>query len=117
MEHRGKVQVDLPDTNAMCRQRMAGFPKSFGRFQQGLARDATDAQARPAERGFFFNAGDVQAKLRCTDCRDVASRSCSNDDQIVFLRFHRYTSMSVRAGFSIISLMRRRKVTASRPST
>jgi len=38
MEHRGKVQVDLPDTNAMCRQRMAGFPKSFGRFQQGLAR-------------------------------------------------------------------------------
>jgi len=45
LDTRGKVQVDLTDTNSSD-ARDGWLTKSLGRFQQGLARDATQMRKK-----------------------------------------------------------------------
>ena len=127
LEHALQIQLDAADLDPKIAERMRGFVEALARFEQRLARDAADPQACAAERCLGVDARGVQAELRRADCRDVAARAGTDDEQVMLVsplelprrtvagRFQ--TSSSMRDGASMHCLMRFKNVTASRPST
>jgi hypothetical protein len=59
-----------------------------GRFEQGFAWDAPDAEAGTAETVIFVDAGDVQAELCGADRGDITARAAPEDDEVMASRFH-----------------------------
>ena len=91
----------------------------LGRVQHRLRRNAADVEAGAAKRLAPFGAGGLQPQLRRADRRDIAAGTGADDNEVVVEIGHSnipYRSISRRVGSSIASLMRTRKVTASRPS-
>ena len=78
-EHRLEVEADFTRLDAVALEVVLGLDIALARFEEGLAGDATHAQAGAAECGFLLNAGHVHAQLRRTDSRDIAARARANN--------------------------------------
>ena len=87
VEHGRQVELDAGDLDAVLGQRVPGGGVALGRFEQGLAGNAANAEAGSTEGRFHFDAGDVQTELSGTDRGDVAARTGADDDEIVLLHF------------------------------
>ena len=57
---------------------------NIGVVQENFGGDAAHVQASAAEKGIFFDDGDLQAPLRGANGGDVSARSAADDHDIVF---------------------------------
>src|SRR6185369_6468477 len=69
------------------------LPKALAGFQQCLAGNAPDAQARSTQRPHLLDAGNVESQLSGPDGRDISAGPGSNNHQIVLS--HRCHKLSV----------------------
>ena len=88
LHHRGQVEFDLGQDDAVAGRLVLGLLEEFAGIEQGLARDAADVQAGAAERlGFpLLDAGDFLAELGGPDGGDVPAGAAADDDQIEAFR-------------------------------
>ena len=117
----GQVERDAGGHNAKLGHRaVGGFFEEFAAVEQRLGGDAADVEAGAAQCGAAFGAGDLQAKLRGADGRDIAAGAGTDDEDVVVIISHGcgppQRSISSRVGSSIASLIVFSAVTASRPS-
>ncbi|MDZ7801230.1 MAG: hypothetical protein U5K81_10630 [Trueperaceae bacterium] len=83
LHHGGEVQRDVRDRDAVRLEVVLGFGVALAGLQQGLAGDAADPQAGPAQGGLLLDQPDVQAQLRAADRRNVPAGAGPDDQQIV----------------------------------
>ena len=86
-----QVQRNAFNVHAMLGQMQIGVFKVLRRLQQSLGRNATYVGARTARSGFAFSGGpgvhasDTHTQLSSTDGGNVATRACTNHDNIKLL--------------------------------
>ena len=116
----GKIEGDIVGLHAELGQMPAGqFLIQMAAVEQRLRRDAANVEAGAAQRRALLHAGHLQAMLRRANGSDITAGAAADDDDIKFRVGHGtapYRSISKRAGSSMASFTRTRKVTASRPS-
>src|SRR5690606_14889856 len=118
LQHRRQVQLHRADLDPELPERVPGLVVTLAGLEERLARDAAHTQAGAAQRLLQLDAGRVQPELCGANGRDVTPWSGADDDEVVLLLAHDpHTSRRMRLGCSMHSLIRLRKVTASRPST
>ena len=137
-QHLLQIELDAGQFDAEFFQRSRmGFVIEFRRVEHRLGRDTSDVETGAAKSLAAFHAGRFQAQLRRPDCRDIAARAGADYQKIIVeivghilsltpswrtcvsktdIGLPAYKSIKSRAGSSIASFIRTRKVTASRPS-
>src|ERR1051325_11254814 len=82
LEHRREVKTDAFDVDAVPPEGRLRLGEFFAGFQQGLAGDAADSQARATQRRLFFDAGHARAKLRRPNRRHISAGPCSDNNKV-----------------------------------
>src|SRR5262249_48389023 len=77
-----EVELRLSYLDAELREVLLGFLERERCLHPCLRRDAADAQARAAELGLPFDAGDLRAELCGADGGGVAARAASEDGDV-----------------------------------
>ena len=88
LQHRAQIELDLADADAMRGEPVFCLVEALAGLQQGLAGDASDSQARAAEGGLSFDAGDLQPELGSADRGDITAGAGADDDQIIRVGLH-----------------------------
>ena len=115
-QHLRQIEPDTLDLYAVLLEVVLRLHVPLAGLQEGLGRNAANAQAGPAERGLPLNARGPKTELCAPDGGHIAPWPCTDNDDVKRLT-HAQISRRIRSGFSMHSLMRIRNPTASRPST
>jgi hypothetical protein len=88
--HGGQVKSNTFDNDTVMIESKLGIVVNVARFEQGFARDTSNAKACSAKLGVFINTGRIHPKLGSTDGSHVSSWPSSEYNYIMFLNFHWY---------------------------
>ena len=89
--HLGQVEFDLARLDAVIGELVVRAIVELTGLEQRLRGDATRVQAGTTQRRFvvevqpFVDTGDVHAQLCRANGRDIAGRTCADNDDIEFL--------------------------------
>src|SRR5262249_21371731 len=81
-----------------------GLAVELARLQQGLARDAADAQASATEGLLLLHAGHPETELCGADGGDIPSRPSAHDHQVV-LRLGHASDLQPDAGWPLDAVL------------
>ena len=114
-QHPLQIEGDAVGDHTVLGDLREGAGVDLAGLEQGLGRDAADVEAGAAEGAALLDQRDPEAELGRADGAHVAAGAGTDDHEVVG-RGHAHTSSSRRSGSSMVSTIRLRKVTASRPS-
>ena len=83
LHQRRHIEFGRADDDSQRRQFMRGLLEHFGGVEQRLRRDATDVEARAAERLHLLDHGDLHAELCRTDRAHITGGAGADHDDIM----------------------------------